>query len=58
MLRQKQGLFRLTKKISIVPFSLAIGNVEFMQDCFPKHTRMETARMKEDKEKREKIDKK
>ena len=32
-----------------VPFSLAIGN-ELMHQCFPKHSRMGTARMKYDKE--------
>ena len=29
---------------------MAIGNVELMQECFPKHFRMGTAWMKEDKE--------
>ena len=29
-----------------VPFSMAIGNGEFMQECFPKHSRMGTAIMK------------
>ena len=34
-----------------VPFSMAIGNVELMHKCFPKHSRMmRTARMKYDKE--------
>ena len=27
-----------------VPFSMAIGNVELMRECFPKHPRMGTAR--------------
>ena len=31
-----------------VPFSMAIGNGELMHECFPKHSRMGTARMKED----------
>ena len=29
-----------------VPFSMAIGNGELMHECFPKHLRMGTARMK------------
>ena len=29
---------------------MAIGNVELMQECFLKHSRMGTARMKYDKE--------
>ena len=29
---------------------MAIGNGELMHECFPKHWRMGTARMKEDKE--------
>ena len=29
---------------------MAIINVEFMQECFPEHSRMGTARMKYDKE--------
>ena len=29
-----------------VPFSMARGNGERMQECFPKHTRMGTERMK------------
>ena len=29
-----------------VPFRMAIGNVELMHECFPKHSRMGTARMK------------
>ena len=29
---------------------MAIGNWEFMHECFPKHSRMGTARMKKDKE--------
>ena len=29
-----------------VPFSMAIGNGELMQECFPKHSGMATARMK------------
>ena len=32
------------------PFSMAVGNGELMQECFPKHTRMGTARMKYNKE--------
>ena len=30
------------------PFSMAIGSGELMHDCFPKHSQMGTARMKED----------
>ena len=33
-----------------VPFSMAKGNGELMHECFPKHSRMGTARTKEDKE--------
>ena len=33
-----------------VPFSAAIEKVELMHECFPKHLRMGTARMKEDKD--------
>ena len=33
-----------------VPFSMARENGELMHECFPKHSRMETARMKQDKE--------
>ena len=29
-----------------VPFSMAIGNWELMQECFTKHSRMGTARIK------------
>ena len=29
---------------------MVIGNGELMQECFPKHSRMGTARMKEDNE--------
>ena len=29
---------------------MAIGNGELMHECFPKHLRMGTARMKQDKE--------
>ena len=29
---------------------MAIGNVELMHECFPKHLRMGTVRMKYDKE--------
>ena len=29
-----------------VPFSMAIGSEELMHECFPKHSRMGTARMK------------
>ena len=39
-----------TQREMKVPFSMAIGNGELMWECFPKHSRMGTARMKEDKE--------
>ena len=29
-----------------VPFSMAIGNEELMHECFPKHPRMGTVRLK------------
>ena len=38
-----------------VPFSMAIGNVELINDCFPKHSRIGTARLKYDKETEEKV---
>ena len=34
---------------SMVPFSMATGNVELMHKCFPKHLRMGTTKMKEQK---------
>ena len=33
-----------------VPFSVVIGNVELIQECFRKHSRLGTARTKLDKE--------
>ena len=33
---------------------MAIGNVKLIQECFPKHLRIETARMKEDRIREEK----
>ena len=33
-----------------VPFNMAKGYVEFMHECFPKHSRMGTERTKKDKE--------
>ena len=32
-----------------VPFSMTTGNEEFMHECFPKHSRMGTARMNKTK---------
>ena len=32
---------------------MTIGNEELMHECFPKHLRMETARMKQDRENEE-----
>ena len=43
-----QGLFRFPKKEGTIQY--VIGNGEFMHECFPKHSRMGTARMKKDKE--------
>ena len=40
----KQGPFCIAKKQ--IPFRMAIGNVELMQEDFPKHMPMGTARMK------------
>ena len=40
-----------------VPFSMAIGNRELMPKCFPKHSRIGTVRMKEDKETAEEVKK-
>ena len=33
----------------MVPFSMATGNVELMYECFAKHLRMGTTKMKEQK---------
>ena len=41
---QSKDYFASQKKQ--VPFSMAIGNAELMHECFPKHSHMETARMK------------
>ena len=41
-LRPKQGLLRLAKKIR-QPFSMAIGIVKLMHECFPKHSCIGTA---------------
>ena len=39
-------IFSCTKEINEeIPFSMAIGNGELMHECFPKHSRMGTARM-------------
>ena len=35
-----------TERKQKVQFSIAIGNGELMYECFPKHSRMGTARMK------------
>ena len=37
-----------------VSFSMTIGNEELMQECFPKHLRMGTARMKLDRQREDK----
>ena len=39
-------IFSCTKEKDEVPFSMAIENWELMHECFPKHSRMGTARMK------------
>ena len=36
-----------------VQFTMNIGNEELMQECFPKHLHMGTARMKYDREREE-----
>ena len=36
-----------------VPFGMAIGNRELMQECFQKHSSIGTSRMKYDKEREE-----
>ena len=41
-------IFSCTKQSNEVPFSMAIGNGELMHECFTKHSRMGTARLKED----------
>ena len=33
-----------------VPFSMAVGNSELIHECFSKHSRIGTARMKKDNE--------
>ena len=38
------------KKTKQVPFSMAVGHVELMHECFPKHSGMGTAKMKWDNE--------
>ena len=48
MLQLMKGL--LVSRKNKVPINMAIGNVEFMHECFPKRSRMGTARMKYDKE--------
>ena len=40
MLRSKQGQFCLVKKASTIQYGHS--NVEFMLECFPKHSRMGT----------------
>ena len=39
-----------TRNASSVPFNMAIENVELMQECSLEHLRMETTRLKKDKE--------
>ena len=43
------AVFNISKK-NKAPFSIAIGNVELVHECFPEHSPMGTARMKQDKE--------
>ena len=45
-----QLFIAFTERKKKVPFSMAIGNGELVQECFHKHLRMGTARMKKDKE--------
>ena len=44
-----QLFIAFTERKNKVPFSVAIGHGELMHECFPKHLRMGTARMKSDK---------
>ena len=41
-----QLFIAFTEQKKKVSFSMAIGNGELMHECFPKHLRMGTARMK------------
>ena len=41
-----QLLIAFTEQIKKVPFSMAIGNVELLQECFPKHSMLGTATKK------------
>ena len=41
-----QLFLAFTERKKKVPFSMDIGNGELMHECFPKHLRMGTARMK------------
>ena len=43
------------RSIEEVPFSMAIRNEELMHECFPKHSRMETARMNKTKKQKERV---
>ena len=45
-----QSMDYFSSRKNKVPFSMAIGNWELIHECFPKHSRMGTARMKYDKE--------
>ena len=45
-----QLFIAFTEQKKKVSFSMAIGKGELMHVCFPKHLRMGTARMKQDKE--------
>ena len=38
------------------PFSMAMGNVQLIHECSPEHLLMEAARLKWDKETREKVE--
>ena len=46
MVLRFQLFIAFTERKVKVPFSMAIGNLELMHECFPKHLRMETTRMK------------
>ena len=49
MLRPKLQTISFLEKMKVL-FSMAIGHGKLMHECSPKHSRMGTARTKEDKE--------
>ena len=44
-----QLFITFTEQKNKVPLSMAVGNGELIHECFPKHSQIGTARMKEDK---------